>query len=250
MYFGRFLPEGRAGLEISHPHNNVGCQTCHSFSSLNGPGTMQKIDTQTCQGCHSDAVAAKTPFHDGKFGADCTDCHSFHKPELVIAATDTMLLEFAVRAAVLCSDCHTTAGTMPTVSAGHQLAAKLIHSQHSLEIAEAPSQFCLSCHDAGKPSSIARVNFISAPRFHVSASHVFGQTLVPGLRKAGAAFRIQDKLPPHLVVIDGKMECQTCHSLISERESLLSQTIEEGLCGSCHQRNGEDKTSPEYTIQP
>ena len=74
--------------------------------------------------------------------------------------------------------------------------------------------------------------------------------MIAGSQQFGSAFRIQDEIPSHLVLIDGKIECQTCHSMISDEDYLLSQTIEDGLCGSCHQRIGSDKVALELSAKP
>ncbi len=250
FYFGRFLPEGSAGLEGVHPHERIDCQNCHSFKSAGTGSGLPGSDSQKCIECHPPADGVSSPFHNERMAEECAGCHSFHKPELVIAKKDTMLLDFAVQAEALCSDCHKTGGLQPEVSSGHRLAAQLIHSQRTMAMAEAPSEFCLACHGIGRSRVAANEILNMAPRFHVSASHVFGQTVALGSRRPGAAFRIQDDIPDNLLMIDGKIECQTCHSMISDNNYLLSQTVDDGLCGSCHLRYGSDKTNLEFTIKP
>lgn len=248
MYFGRLLPDGSAGLESVHPHEGVECGNCHSFGSKAIGGGMTRPSSQNCLSCHSPAANTDSPFHDTRVAGECADCHSFHKPELVIAAADTMSMDFAVLATALCLDCHKSSGLQPEVSAGHRQAAELIHSQRTMAMAKAPSEFCLTCHSNERSggSEAAR----NAPRFHVSASHVFGQTMTAGVSRPGSAFRIQNDIPTHLSIFDGKIECQTCHSMNSDNNYLLSQTIEDGLCGSCHLRNGGDRTTLEFSLKP
>lgn len=250
MYFGRLLPDGSAGLESVHPHEGVECGNCHSFGSKAIGGGMTRPSSQNCLSCHSPADNANSLFHSSRVVVECAGCHLFHKPELIIAAKDTMSMNFAVQAQALCMDCHKSGGLRPEVSTGHQQAAKLIHSQRTVAMAEAPSEFCLTCHGAERTATLGNEISKSAPRFHVSASHVFGQTMVPGVSRPGSAFRIQNNVPTHLSILDGKIECQTCHSMISENGYLLSQTIEDGLCGSCHIRNGDDISTLELTLKP
>lgn len=250
MYFGRFLPEGSAGLESEHPHTEVDCQSCHSFGSKAEAGSGLIADDQNCQSCHFSVVDSNSPFHNNAATRRCTDCHSFHEPEFVIAAGDTLTIEFAEKAEALCADCHKADGLLPEVSPGHREAARLIHSQRSLTMAEAPSEYCLACHTKEQGSQIANENSRQAPRFHVSASHVFGRSMIAGSQQFGSAFRIQDEIPSHLVLIDGKIECQTCHSMISDEDYLLSQSIEDGLCGGCHQRTGSEKMALEFSAKP
>lgn len=250
MYFGRLLPDGSASLESAHPHDGIECQNCHSFGSKVVGGSLSQPSSQSCLSCHSPADNGNSPFHSTRVVGECASCHSFHEPELIIAAKDTMSMDFAVKAQALCLDCHKPGGLLPEVSAGHQQAAKLIHSQRTVAMAEAPSQFCLTCHGAEQTATLGNEISKSAPRFHVSASHVFGQTIVSGVSRPGSAFRIQNDVPTHLSILDGKIECQTCHSMISENSYLLSQTIEDGLCGSCHIRNGSDISTLEFTLKP
>lgn len=250
MYFGRFLPEGSASLESGHPHDKVECQNCHSLGAKFGENGDSKLDSQNCSSCHFSSMDSHSPFHSSSSTKQCANCHSFHKPELVIAAGDTMLLEFAEKAQPMCADCHKEDGPLPEVSPGHREAAKLIHSQRSTGMSEAPSEYCLACHSKESTAGFARENTKPAPRFHVSASHVFGQSLVTGSNQFGSAFRILDEIPSHLVLIDGKIECQSCHSMISDNDYLLSQTIEDGLCGGCHQRNGDNQMALELSAKP
>ena len=155
MYFGRFLPEGSASLESEHPHKAVQCQTCHSFGSKAGGNTDISSDNEECRTCHFSAVSSHSAFHGGSTSRQCADCHSFHKPELIMAAGDTMTLEFAGKANELCADCHKEDGLIPEVSAGHREAARLIHSQRLLSMAEAPSDYCLACHSYERSGRLA-----------------------------------------------------------------------------------------------
>ena len=234
MYFGRLLPEGKAGSDLTHAHSDIECQTCHSFGQTFGDAGSLEVDAKNCFDCHRDRKSENAWFHSNARSVDCTHCHSFHKPELLTVQSDTMTLEFALRVETMCEDCHRDGSVSPSVSQGHLAAARLIHSQRTLEFAEAPSQFCLACHDASKSSPEVAKLGVSAPRFHVSATHVFGETLVPGDAKQGSMFKIQDVIPSDLLLIDGKIECQTCHSLVSGNGYLLSQKIDDGLCTQCH----------------
>lgn len=247
IYFGRFLPNGRAGLLAEHPHESVTCQSCHNFTQSRADSLNLDLKTETCTDCHSGLLEADSPFHlmDGK--RDCGRCHSFHKPEQLKAAQDTMSLEFAVRAKLLCLDCHGQNGLTPEVSPGHRVAASIIHSQETELFVESPSEFCLACHDASRSQISRFASSLSAPRFHVRASHVFGQELIPGSGKPGSVLRIQDELPQHLVLINGRTECQTCHSMKSKHDYLLSQRIEDGLCTSCHDMQRESEPLPILT---
>lgn len=247
IYFGEFLPNGRADLLAEHPHEGIACQTCHRMDQRPGDSTDSNARTQGCVECHASALESGSLFHKVGETRDCGNCHSFHKPELVIAAQDTMLMAFAEKAELLCKDCHTQSGTMPEVSPGHREAAALIHSQRTERFVESPSEYCLSCHDASRSRRSELVSTMSAPRFHIGASHVFGQILVAGSGKPGSVLRIQDELPQHLVLINGKTECQTCHSMKSKYDYQLSQRIEDGLCTSCHDMQRKLGPSPIFT---
>jgi predicted CXXCH cytochrome family protein len=249
MYFGRLLPEGKAGSELSHAHGDVECQTCHSFGQSFGDAGSLEIDSRNCLDCHQTRRSENAWFHANGKSQDCTRCHSFHKPEFLIVQSDTMTLEFALQVEAMCDNCHHDGNVLPPVSEGHLGAARLIHSQRTLEFADAPSQFCLACHDATKSSIGIVESGVSAPRFHVSATHVFGEKLVPGQSKQGSMFKIQDDIPSDLVLIDGKIECQTCHSLVSSHEYLLTQRISDGMCTQCHDMQRDSESAKAFTFK-
>lgn len=249
IYFGEFLPNGRAGKLAGHPHDEISCQSCHEINVAKAESQVKTVLSQNCVGCHANQTTATSLFHSGYGSKDCARCHSFHEPEFVNAAGDTMSLVFAKRAGAVCADCHKEGGVMPEVSAGHREAAALIHSQRTNDLVEAPSKFCLTCHDASRRNNIEAKSSWDVPRFHVSASHVYGETVVAGWSNPGSTLQIQDKLPSNLILINDKMECQTCHSMISKHEYLLSQKIADGLCTGCHDMQRESSPSPVFTVK-
>jgi hypothetical protein len=250
LYFGRFLPDGSAGLNSDHPHTRVVCETCHTLGVRPDSAKSIALISETCKGCHEEIGTASPLFHSGSRPENCTNCHSFHRPELVIVKEDTLSLRFASEAKAICLDCHANANVTPQVGDGHLVAARLAHSQRSNSMSESPSEFCLTCHGTGRAESDDEVGMVSAPRFHVNASHVYGQEVTPGLRKSGSMLKIQDEIPPYIVVVDGKIECQSCHTLISKNDYLLCVTIEGGLCESCHDMNGGFDQPSIFTAKP
>ncbi len=248
MYFGRLLPDGSADSTARHPHQDLACRQCHAYSEIAEREAQPRGQSQECLGCHRE-VAEKSRLFHSDLTENCSGCHLFHAPKLIIVRGDTLSLTFAQTAGQVCLDCHKS-GTRPTVSPGHREAAKLIHSQRNLAFAEEPSQFCLSCHDADRRGEVAGTTMGNLPRFHVSASHAFGIPLVAGFRKPSSTLKINSDIPESLVLIDGNIECHTCHSLVSNSEFLLSRQIADGMCTDCHDMGRVSKSSPIVTLKP
>ncbi len=198
--------------------------------------TQPAFDDSKCEVCHSPGGSASVGselFHANN-SKTCSECHSFHNPERISVNADTMLLTLATTATPICETCHSTHTILPEVSPGHREASRLIHSQRDSKIIENPSEYCLICHCSDRVTTGDFPLAAQASRFHVSASHGFGIELRSGYHKPNSNMKIQDEIPPHIKLIDGKIECYTCHSLVSEEEFELVQTISDGLCISCH----------------
>ncbi len=241
LYFGWGLPEGDAEENPVPAHNAVECRTCHrmqaSKASMSGSADDLSAmpSSRDCLSCHqtSNLTEGKSgPFHSGA-NANCLTCHSFHHPEKLVIGETTGALAVAIRGVDICLDCHRDSSS-PEVSPGHRLAAEIIHSDTTGNFAANPSEFCLSCHnrDGRLPAHASQLE--DFPRFHVSATHPFSIELIPGYRKPGSTLKLRDQIPSTVVTIDGKIECQTCHSLISGEKYLLSKGIQAGLCTDCH----------------
>lgn len=248
IYFGRLLPDGSAESSARHPHQDVACRQCHAYFKTAVQEAEPRGRSQDCLGCHREAAEKSRLFHSD-LAENCGKCHLFHAPELLLISDDTLSLSFAQTATQLCRDCHSD-GTRPAISLGHRDAARLIHSQRDLAFAEQPSQFCLSCHDADRRNAVVDFAGGGLPRFHVSASHAFGIPLVAGFRKPSSSLKINSDIPEFLVLIDGNIECQTCHSLVSENEFLLARQISDGMCTDCHDMARVSGDSPILTVKP
>jgi len=248
MYFGRLLPDGSAGSTAGHPHQDVACSQCHTYSKGADHETLPNGQPQDCLSCHQEVTEKSRLFHSD-LTENCSGCHRFHTPELMTVRGDTLSLPFAQTAIQVCRDCHRD-GMLPAVSPGHLDAARLIHSQRDLDFAEEPSKFCLSCHDADRGLSVIVSAASGPPRFHVSASHAFGIPLVAGFRKPSSTLKINSDIPEFLVLIDGNIECQTCHSLVSNTEFLLVRQIADGMCTDCHDMGRVSGDSPILTVKP
>lgn len=248
MYFGRLLPDGSADSTARHPHRDIACRPCHAYSKTVDRTAEPRGRPQNCLGCHREVTEESRLFHSD-LTENCGGCHLFHAPELLIVREDTLSLPLARAAGQVCQDCH-VAGTSPPVSPGHRGAAKLIHSQRNSAFAEEPSHFCLSCHNADRRGEVEGTILSSLPRFHVSASHAFGIPLVAGFRKPSSTLKINSDIPDSLVLIEGNIECQTCHSLVSQTEFLLSRQIADGMCTVCHDMGQVSGDSPIFTVSP
>jgi predicted CXXCH cytochrome family protein len=160
-----------------------------------------------------------------------------------------MRLSVAKKSEAICADCHRRFWT-PEVGPGHKQAANIIHSVASNEFAEKPSEFCLVCHDADRnPHAIANT-FHKLSRFYTTASHPFGVRIEPGYQRPNSDLKIQDRISPEIVIIDDKIECLTCHSLVSTNKFKLVMTIEDGLCTACHEMPNDAKLAAISSFSP
>ncbi len=247
LYFGAGLPLTEASLESENAHGQIDCSRCHkmqaSIPRADGSGELNSAlpSSNDCMQCHTVEQMGSNSFHNSGYG-DCLSCHSFHHSEELTIAGRPASLSTAKASVELCADCHGES-TTPEVSPGHRLAAQLIHGEQEGRFAEQPSEFCLLCHDRDASLPIAAPELSEFPRFHVQASHTYGTILVPGSGRPGSQLKIQREFPPEMPLFEGKIECQTCHSLVSGEKYLLTKRIEQGLCNDCHDMGDRTATN-------
>lgn len=241
LYLGWGVQSGDAQRDLSHTHKLADCGVCHKMQAraTSVPDSFSDLAAmpsgKDCLTCHQLSRLSKD--QHGLFhylaSQSCLSCHSFHNPDLLRIGEKTSSVSVAKASIQVCQDCHIDKN-IPEVSPGHRLAAQLIHGEREDKFAKEPSEFCLACHNRDgrlPPEARGLRNF---PRFHVSASHAYGIELVPGYRRPASTLKIQDEIPVDMRTMNGKLECQSCHSLSSTNDYLLTKSIENGLCTDCH----------------
>jgi predicted CXXCH cytochrome family protein len=243
-------------LAGSHPasagpsHDQVACDRCHAGSQAS-PASGGVGDT-ACRGCHADALrsdAGLLAFHV-RPDRGCLDCHAFHAPEEIRAGAAVFRFahgDAAVRG--LCRSCHAPGGDLAALGDDHRAAAAVFHVDSSRLAGLTPSQSCLLCH--GDASGDARAQLVAsvAPRFAEHASHPYGVAVRPGF---GGGFPVRQRIDGRLELFEGRIECQTCHSLVGGTDDLLVVLDgPDGLCLGCHGRAGTPRSAVAATpVQP
>lgn len=231
------------------PHAGIACSTCHGARAVRAVAArgLDAPDprSSTCRDCHRvagrsgtrDAGGAREAlgFHRDAT-ADCTSCHSFHEPQRLQTAAGQLRIGSAGLTGTVpghCAACHAQGSVLANLSPAHREAAALYHRDAALLAEASPSQGCLNCHAAGTTS-----DWIDAASerltFNLHATHPLGVDVVPGSGQDER--RLQASLDPRLRLFEGRIECQTCHSLTAATADLLVPFEQPyDLCLGCHQ---------------
>lgn len=225
-----------------HPHDLTDCGSCHGAATRGAEARNHACNA--CHGAVSEAPWGSPGFHEPN--AECTNCHVFHDSGLLRlpSAADPISLaaltsnQPSAVASVLtaCAPCHARGDdALDFLTPGHRAAAAYYHSSPSEVLNQSVSESCLRCHDADRdlPDSIS--GEWDPPRPHVNASHPYGIE-VAGTRRGG--FSIRPTIDSRLELVDGRMECTTCHDIFRDENDMLVQigSSYADLCTGCHAR--------------
>jgi predicted CXXCH cytochrome family protein len=236
----------RPAVSAGAAHESISCSRCHA----GGTARFAASPAMICTSCHSEGSAGGDrvlqAFHTP--GRSCIDCHTFHDPE-VVRAKDA---RFRVARYEECAACHVPGKDLSLISEGHRAAAAYYHSDHEEPDAGPPSDVCLGCHS---PSRGSRSEFLqvslaaTAPQFHVEATHPFGIEVPLGSN--GGLIEMRDPLDPRIRLIDGKIECLTCHDLTeTAKDALVRFDSKYDLCLGCHQMGYPKGSAPALAQHP
>ena len=238
----------RPADKVLSPHEGIDCAGCHmqtaaapaAVGGLNpAAGGPTTADTR-CAECHTrlDRGSALAAVFHGPQGAACSTCHSFHNPTRLTAGTARFVYQYqnpSLRAQ--CASCHRKGSRLDKVTDGHRDAAAVVYHVDAAKLAGlSSSEGCLRCHShrggvVNLPASAA-----AAPRFHEEATHTLGEPVPLGFATGG--YSIRRKVDARIVLVDGRIECQTCHALADDVEDLLVRfEAKYDLCLGCHQRH-------------
>ena len=237
------------------PHAGISCTLCHAGAAAraavatvaDGPDPRSR----TCRGCHRDVgarggSAASLGFH-GNPKADCAGCHSFHEAGRLKSTVGDVRLPASRQRAVPghCAGCHADGARLSEMSGAHRTAAALYHQGGADLAAQSPSEGCLNCHSASHANDWQNRPLEGRLVFSEHATHPLGMVVVAGSGQDER--RIRERIDPRLRLFDGRLECQTCHSLASTKPYLLVEFPTQGdLCLGCHQlRNARPERAQE-----
>jgi predicted CXXCH cytochrome family protein len=193
-----------------------------------------------CLSCHGAEFEREAGmglgFHD-ETDKSCLICHSFHETDFIKARGIGFRLDFRENEQLAsCIACHGQGMSLSDLSPSHRYAAAIYHNDYQLQRLMSPSDLCLICHSTEARTTAFDLDNINPPRFHEIASHPYGVEV----RSNGhnSRMRIRSDIDPRVILFNGRIECQTCHSLTSRNDDYLVRVGSyEQLCLSCHEHN-------------
>ncbi len=234
------IPSGEAGDFRIADHQSVPCSNCHLiFASTDGSSITVPDLGARCRDCHltlaeADAKSSLTFHQDVKRA--CLDCHSFHTTSSISAAGAKFKLVYTSPGQLgECYTCHSRRENLASLSPAHTSAAALFHSDYLSPTGLTPSQLCLVCHTESSaiPPDVLPVGTV-VPRFSDHGYHPLGIIVSPGSGFSGN--RVRSRIDSRIVLFEGRIECQTCHSLTATtRWHLVAFTSQTDLCQACHE---------------
>jgi predicted CXXCH cytochrome family protein len=240
LLLARFGPASASSRNPAE-HSQADCARCHSLLVQTGETDPAALDLSTgCRGCHNRLTAADDPLR-AAFHVDpnrpCTDCHSFHNTEMLTVSGKAFLFDFeSSSTAFQCYACHTPGMARSNLSPGHQIAKILYHTDSRYLSSLTPSQTCMVCHTSGSSTSAIDMDGLRPPKFSRHAVHPVSVRVVPG--SGDATNQIRRQLDPRLPLHEGRIECQSCHSLTAPTpKKLVKYEDSYDLCLGCHQHN-------------
>jgi hypothetical protein len=250
------LLAGPVGAAVPAAHLQADCASCHRFERT-ATMPVEQMHSTACAQCHAPAGVAAARgsdvFHAASEGR-CTSCHSFHEPDRVRipvpggerAEESTLSLASIARTPegtldlVQCTPCHRNGGPSPTLlHPGHQAAGDWYHRNVAIVGNQSISESCLRCHDRDQPVPDEVAEF-SPPRPARSANHVTGARVT---RRGGGGYGTKPPTDPRLPLVNGHIECTTCHDLYNDSDDMLARfEPRDEMCLGCHVRTIDDSS--------
>lgn len=136
----------------------------------------------------------------------------------------------AIAALMLLSQ--TRPGTIGDMPLEPQLVDGEVCTLARIDRARTPSSYCLGCHDGTIAPSVTRFSEIRHDR-----SHPVGTDYAAIQATGFGALRPPAELDPALVLVDGKLECTTCHDGDAPSPSHTALPMNRSaMCLGCHDR--------------
>jgi len=196
-----------------------------------------------CLECHNyeNLVFSLSPlnFHDNK-EKPCENCHSFHKPQQINANEMKFGVQFGNdNFRSHCAVCHNNNVVLKELSEGHKRAFSIYHTDETYFSKISTSDACQICHLStyleGNPSltNSGSDEYPEPPRFNEHANHPIGIQYQANTETRSR--KLKDISDSRINLIDGRIECVTCHQLGSSSDNLISNYNNPNeLCQGCH----------------
>ncbi len=225
-------------------HQGQPCGECHQLVADYGTTDSWQINfSDQCLTCHTTFGAKSSPLSDvfhRQLDQPCTQCHSFHRTSQLTASGRDFSFDADERARFICESCHRESGLLENLSLGHLGAAEWYHSESAALGRVSPSSTCLGCHSDDHRLQSSPADYTKAIPINMSASHPVGIPInLSGGRTDGYA------LDARIPLLNGTMECQSCHSLTSGTDfSLVEFSSPYDLCLGCHDQSDKVPSRP------
>lgn len=232
-----------SGPRFPDSHAEVPCSDCHTLIARVGsdPADLANF-SRRCVDCHGGKPDSPSSlglaFHDTP-DKTCIACHSFHDVERIRAGSRQFAFAFSNPVQRRqCLACHRNRNTIKSLSPGHREAVRIFHADFRFTGHLSSSETCLICHAEGgrvpDGLSFSRDSVRFTPRFDAHGSHSVGIKVTGGKGRPGN--KIRGDIDPRLSLVDGRIECITCHSLASGQSFLLTAfETRDQLCRGCHE---------------
>lgn len=248
---------GLLAFQSGGPHDFEGkCEFCHV--GLKDPAILTKEPNRLCLSCHPDSEklshpsnfypveSLPAPFPLFRNKLVCVTCHFPHRTYGQEALNETPKVKgpFLLRAEeagkLFCFRCHKGDFVDFQVDS-HALAGKKAHKpplDYELKnTMDVNSRECLSCHDGTLSiSSDAELRELNWEHHtEIGLSHPVGVDYMDVYSRNPDTYHEPDGLDPRIVLINGKVECETCHNHYSSfKKKLVMENWGSRLCLSCH----------------
>ncbi len=234
-------PEVHSGGRFDNPHDDIACTECHVLRADLDEGLL--ADTRyrkECERCHDvssfNVSGIPLNFHQVS-DKSCSQCHSFHNLEKIDAGDHQFLVSFEnSNQRGQCYSCHGPSESTSLLSPGHRYAAQIYHSDFRVLGRLAPSETCLMCHSENRPieNKLSADQSVKPPLFDEHGAHPVNIRVAAGQGEPGN--KIRKTIDPRIRLFGGRIECQTCHSLSSDKpHHLVGFESQNALCRACHE---------------
>ncbi|NOY23793.1 MAG: hypothetical protein GXO70_09840 [Acidobacteria bacterium] len=245
-----------ATTEGSGPHHFEGkCSECH-LGKPRAELFVGSVD-RLCLRCHQDEASRSHPsdffpkrglpdnfpLFNGRF--TCVSCHYAHvlmegrNQRKIQSVSYPFLLRYRQTGRAFCFQCHRPDNFRKRIDS-HGTAIGVAHMEAKtpevLQLLDKSSRDCLACHDGTISFNTDTGGASWEHARGIGLSHPVGILYTDGLRRSKYKYYPESSLPPELKLVNGRIECITCHDHYSKRKGLLvMDNTGSRMCLSCHE---------------
>ncbi len=232
------------------------CSFCHLGEEQ--PEILTASPDYLCKSCHQGIgershpsdffvkrqLPKKFPLLNGKM--TCITCHYAHKAyassdkRKVKAENYPYLLRYREAGRNFCMQCHKVDDICDNCESYHSTSFGIAHfkadSPEVLKVLDRSSRDCMSCHNGVIASSGGDETSLAWSHSRgIGLSHPIGVDYAEVYRRQPKFYYPPSALPKEIRLINGKVECLTCHDHYSKiRGKLVMSNRKSRLCLSCH----------------